>query len=49
MSFLQQAVQLIEGSDQVFLIVVGEVLQTVDDAADADALIFEKGFFADGR
>src|ERR1051325_5128782 len=43
---IQQAVQLVEGADQVFLIVVGQVAEPFDDPAHALALVIDEGLLA---
>lgn len=45
---IQQAAQLVEDAHHVFLVVLVDVFEALDDAADTAALEFEEGLFAVG-
>ena len=46
---IEERPQFVENADHLLLIVLADVLQALDDTADARVLVFEERFFAVGR
>jgi len=46
---IQQSVQFMQDAEHFLVVVFGQSLELLDDAADADALVIDEGAFAVGR